>query len=172
MLAHSPLLLLLLVFLALVQAVFIEPHKASKPVFSASSFGKTVFYGGQRSTLDADEVIQRGMNIGMVFHLMQFTFPSHSFQKPLAIMPSAWPADSPAMPVDAKDFIEACNYTVVNYVLLNNKECDSTGTNCAFLPGMIWGTLKGMNWTKDGLLFLSCNILKVGRLPVPFAVLA
>lgn len=164
-------LVLVLVRLVQVHAYFEVPnnhlpHKdtttghAAKQVKKAAALDKTFWYGGERKTLDADALVKQAMGYGMQFHVVRHLDRPKEFMNPDVYLPPNWLADPRSAPDGSFAAMSLCNQTASPLVEKRNAEC---GSRCPYtvMHGIIWGTLRGMDWAKDGVLFESCSILRV-----------
>ena len=114
------------------------------------------YYGGARSSLAADDLIQKAMSWGMGFTTIQYN--SHQV-KGAAFIPG--PPD---------DFSETWNDGAYALALTCHKygqdAVDKLNANCkncgkTYVSAIVWGTYNGMNFDKDLILNAGCTALEV-----------
>lgn len=127
------------------------------PPPDASTFlQRGAYFGGARSTLDADGLIQQAMGWGMTFTAIQYDLNT---VKGVDFIPGPPDHFTQTWKDGAYAFALTCHKYGQQTVDDLNAKCKGCGKT--YTSAILWGTYKGMNFEKDSVLSAGCSALEI-----------
>ncbi|PWN38297.1 uncharacterized protein FA14DRAFT_153624 [Meira miltonrushii] len=134
----------------------ILPEDNDPPQDASSFLQRGAYFGGARSSLDADGLIQQGMGWGMSFTAIQY---DANTVKGADFIPGPPENFVKTWKDGAYAFALTCNKYGQAIADDFNAKCNNCGKT--YTTAIIWGTYKGMNFDKDSVLSAGCSALEV-----------
>jgi len=127
------------------------------PPFDAQGFlAQGAYYGGPRSSIAADNVLQQAMGWGMGLTTVQF--PLNKL-KSIEYVPGPPDDFTDKWNGGAYSMAYTCHTYGQSIVDKLNADCKNCGKT--FLLGIVWGTFTGMNFDKDAIISAGCSVFEV-----------
>lgn len=138
------------------EKVFIS-SQTNPPAIVTDFLDTATYYGGPRSTLAADDLIQQAFDWGLTLTTVQYdaigTIKESEFiPGPPKNCRKSWEDGAYALAV-------TCNKFADSIVENLNKNCGNCGK--VYTIGLVWGTFKGMDFDKDAILSAGCSALEI-----------
>ncbi|PWN38294.1 uncharacterized protein FA14DRAFT_177567 [Meira miltonrushii] len=138
------------------EKVFIS-SQTTPPAIVTDFLDTATYYGGQRSELVADDLLQQAFDMGLTLTTVQYDAigdikASEFVPGPPKDFHKSWEDGAYALAI-------TCNKFGDSIVENLNKNCDKCGK--VFTLGLFWGTFKGMNFDKDAILSAGCSALEM-----------
>jgi len=117
---------------------------------------QTIFYGGERFTLAADDLFQEVFGYGFGLTTVQYPLGQLKGDDFIPGGPDGygnyWKDGAYGMAI-------SCQKEGESIVKKMNQDCHNCGKS--YFLGATWGILKGMNFDKDAVLIAGCSVLEV-----------
>ncbi|PWN38295.1 uncharacterized protein FA14DRAFT_183775 [Meira miltonrushii] len=114
------------------------------------------FYGGARSSMEADGVIQQAMGWGMAFTTVQMPLNT---VKAAEYVPGSPASFTETWQGGAYDMALTCHKYGQSIVDDLNAKCKNCGKT--YTLAIVWGIFSGMNFDKDAIFSGGCSALEV-----------
>ena len=137
----------------------------NNPPLDASTFlQRSAYFGGARSDVAADNLIQQAMGWGMAFTAVQYGLNT---VKGADFVPGPPNDFTHTWKDGAYAFAFTCHKYGQGIVDDLNAKCKNCGKT--YTSAIVWGTFKGMNFDKDAVMNAGCSALEITNSPDCFA---